>query len=338
MSRQRCLVPSLVIGVAMLACGEKSDDDGHNVNGDVADTADGGGSVLDVDGDGFSSEGGDCDDADPNIGPTATDIVGDGVDQNCDGVDGTDADGDGHASVASGGDDCDDTDGAVNPLSEEIPYDGIDNDCEGSDLVDQDGDGYDGGEGGADCNDLDAAVNPGAVDEPYDGIDSDCGGDDDYDGDGDGVPVWDDCDDHDPTLFLGAAANEPTLCTRDSDGDGYGDMYTNGGADCDDSDPEQYAIAQEGRYIGSRTATGSSAPAEWEIELVGTTWTYASGRTGTVDEFGTVDSYSENGCVPTWGTCAAVGSVCGDRMEITITKVPLYSGTVVLHFEGTLAE
>jgi len=34
----------------------------------------------------------------------------DGVDQNCDGVDGVDADGDGHASVATGGDDVDDAD------------------------------------------------------------------------------------------------------------------------------------------------------------------------------------------------------------------------------------
>jgi len=35
-------------------------------------------------------------------------LAPDGVDQNCDGVDGTDNDGDGHASVPTGGDDCDD--------------------------------------------------------------------------------------------------------------------------------------------------------------------------------------------------------------------------------------
>lgn len=40
-------------------------------------------------------------------------VLPDGVDQNCDGVDGVDADGDGHASKASGGDDCDDADAAV---------------------------------------------------------------------------------------------------------------------------------------------------------------------------------------------------------------------------------
>jgi len=37
------------------------------------------------------------------------------VDNDCDGVDGVDADGDGHARVASGGGDCDDSDGEVNP-------------------------------------------------------------------------------------------------------------------------------------------------------------------------------------------------------------------------------
>ena len=42
------------------------------------------------------------------MSPSATDIVGDKIDQECDGVDGTDTDGDGFASLASGGDDCDD--------------------------------------------------------------------------------------------------------------------------------------------------------------------------------------------------------------------------------------
>jgi hypothetical protein len=37
-------------------------------------------------------------------------LAPDGVDQNCDGVDGVDADRDGHASLATGGDDCDDDD------------------------------------------------------------------------------------------------------------------------------------------------------------------------------------------------------------------------------------
>jgi len=42
---------------------------------------------LDADGDGWSVEQGDCDDADPNINPRAEDVPEDGIDQDCDGVD-----------------------------------------------------------------------------------------------------------------------------------------------------------------------------------------------------------------------------------------------------------
>ena len=69
--------------------------------------------LSDFDGDGYApiSQGGmDCDDTNPAILPTNTDIVGDLIDQNCDGIDGTDMDGDGFASQASGGEDCDDGD------------------------------------------------------------------------------------------------------------------------------------------------------------------------------------------------------------------------------------
>ena len=68
-----------------------------------------------------------------------TDIVGDGFDQNCDGVDGQDSDGDGFASISSGGTDCDDSDITKSPQ-------------------DSDGDGVSGCDG--DCNDLDPSINP----------------------------------------------------------------------------------------------------------------------------------------------------------------------------------
>ena len=44
---------------------------------------------TDFDGDGYSPFEGDCDDADPDVHPGATETVGDGVDSNCDGNDDT---------------------------------------------------------------------------------------------------------------------------------------------------------------------------------------------------------------------------------------------------------
>ena len=88
---------------------------------------------VDDDGDGFTEADGDCDDSNPAINPQATDIVGDDIDQNCDGADGVDRDGDGHADGASGGDDCDDEDATAYPDAVETPDDGIDQDCDGSD-------------------------------------------------------------------------------------------------------------------------------------------------------------------------------------------------------------
>jgi hypothetical protein len=64
---------------------------------------------MDMDGDGIVASL-DCDDNNALINPGAMDFVGDGIDQNCDGVDGTDLDGDGFPSFQSGGTDCLDTD------------------------------------------------------------------------------------------------------------------------------------------------------------------------------------------------------------------------------------
>jgi hypothetical protein len=101
---------------------------------DTGDTEDTGPS--DEDRDGFSAEDGDCNDVNPAINPSATDLVGDGVDQNCDGLDGMDLDSDGFPSQASGGADCDDGDAAINEdagIGDRA--DGIDSNCDGSDGV-----------------------------------------------------------------------------------------------------------------------------------------------------------------------------------------------------------
>jgi hypothetical protein len=96
-----------------------------------------GDSIIDNDGDGFSEQQGDCNDADAAIYPGALDLTVDGMDQDCNGVDGplvgdTDGDGDGF-TVAQG--DCNDTDANIYPSAFERPNDGIDQDCNGSDAT-----------------------------------------------------------------------------------------------------------------------------------------------------------------------------------------------------------
>jgi hypothetical protein len=98
--------------------------------------------VIDVDGDGFGESnpsnanadaGTDCDDGNDTINPDATDIPGDGFDQDCDGADAAlaDVDGDGYDNSA----DCDDNDSNIYPTAFDIPGDGIDQDCDGSDAT-----------------------------------------------------------------------------------------------------------------------------------------------------------------------------------------------------------
>jgi len=94
------------------------------------------GPTTDLDRDGFSLAEGDCNDEDETVYPGALDVVGDGIDQNCDHVDGLDADGDGHAGTGTGGLDCNDDDRYICPGCEETGWDGIDQDCDNADLFD----------------------------------------------------------------------------------------------------------------------------------------------------------------------------------------------------------
>ena len=107
---------------------------------------------------GFSLDATDCDDDDDAVFPGATEVVGDHVDQDCDGLEecfvdsdadgfaddaGTTApstddtcDGAGLADADTPATDCDDTDAAVNPDATDVPGDGVDQDCDGTDAVD----------------------------------------------------------------------------------------------------------------------------------------------------------------------------------------------------------
>jgi len=96
---------------------------------------------ADTDGDGVGDGVGDacdketCDGIDNNgnglVDEGFPDSDGDGIADCVDPVFGTDADGDGFASIASGGTDCDDTNPAVHPGAIEIPGNGIDDNCDG---------------------------------------------------------------------------------------------------------------------------------------------------------------------------------------------------------------
>jgi hypothetical protein len=147
-------------GVDSTTCFADGDGDGHGL-----------GTVLARDGDcddvGEASVGDDCVDTDATVHPGATEVPGDGLDQDCDGQElcFVDADDDGYrttdtwpstdrtcttaglASATVPADDCDDTDASVNPGATDAVADGLDQDCDGGDLchADADGDGVSSG-------------------------------------------------------------------------------------------------------------------------------------------------------------------------------------------------
>ncbi len=181
--------------------------------------------VADADEDGFDSPeagGSDCDDADPEAYPGATEVWYDGQDGDCLGDSDYDQDGDGYDYDAYGGDDCDDEDEDVYPGGDDAWYDGVDGDCAGNSDYDKDGDGQDAESyRGPDCDDTDPDIYFGADDTPYDGEDTDCDGTSDYDADKDGYdsPDYggDDCDDEDPDSYPDAS---DTYDGNDTDCDG----------------------------------------------------------------------------------------------------------------------
>ena len=236
---------------------EADDDSDGDLACDDCDDADPTLHTLDLDGDFFSPCEGDCDDTHPAINPFANDVVGDGIDQNCDGLDGVDADGDGYAAQFTGGDDCDDGDPALN--LDDVDGDGgttCDGDCDDSDaalnLTDVDGDGWNTCD--EDCDDTVAAIHPAAPDVCDGNLDNDCDGIADAqetDDDGDGASECDgDCDDTDAAIQVGAeevcdGVDNDCDPTTDEEVDFDGDGYALCAGDCDESDESRSPAAFE---------------------------------------------------------------------------------------------
>jgi len=249
----------------------------------------------DNDGDGYGEgsgcDGPDCNDNDEDINPEANEICGNGIDENCDGIDDPcacpDNDSDGYTDSACGGTDCNDDDNTINPGAVEV-CDGVDNNCaNGADeggvcpivtyYCDNDSDTYydataDGtcntynctpagcqAAQGDDCNDANADIYPGAdeicgngVDENCDGVDDPCAcPDNDNDGYADSACGGTDCNDSNDTINPGAFE----VCD-DSDTD----ENCNGLAD--DNDPGAtgqtiYYIDSDSDNYGSESDTGT---------------------------------------------------------------------------------
>ncbi len=209
------------------------------------------GACHDFDGDGFTNCEGDCNDLDLSAFPGASEVCGDGVDNDCDGRVDENVDEDGDGTTTCEGD-CDDRFASIRPDAPEV-CDGFDNNCDGriDEGYDQDGDLATTCVG--DCDDANPNRSPYLREVCGNGIDDDCDGvvDPDDDVDGDGFTVCGgDCNDFNAAVYPGA----PEVCdgtdndcdrARDEGFDEDGDNFTTCFGDCNDADPFINPFARE---------------------------------------------------------------------------------------------
>ena len=190
-------------------------------------------------------DGDDCNDQDKTIHGGAADLVGDGIDQNCDDADGVDDDGDGYANKKSGGTDCDDEAFAVHPCADDVGGDGVDQNCDGIDTDD--------------CDDCDGCTSDTKTKGGCSHVDMPLGAtcDDDNPCTSDSVCEFDGC-------LSGTVkdCDDKQACTADScspkSGDCVHKALTEGDA-CDDGDPcTSDAICTSAKCVGKKTLEGGA--------------------------------------------------------------------------------
>jgi hypothetical protein len=251
---------------------------------------------YDADKDGYSPNGGDCNDSNATIYPGADEIC-DGLDNDCNeltaidvGTECYDDDGDGYCesppcvNTSNTLGDCDDTNPSKYP-NESIPEvpNGSDDDCdgqidEGTNVYDDDGDGYcesppcvnaSGTE--QDCNDAAYEINPGQDEVCGDGYDNDCNG---YTNDQDAVGCVEFYYDNDGDTYGVTGATE---CWCDAGSYPYTGVNT---SDCYDNNsnawPGQTSYFPVDRGDGSydyncdgsneRQYTGTTGGCTWDFE------------------------------------------------------------------------
>jgi hypothetical protein len=206
--------------------------------------------TIDADGDGFTPATGDCDDLNPFINPAAMEIEGNGIDEDCDGFDGTlddvdtgssfdpnvlDQDFDGYSPSMG---DCDDSNPSVYPGAIELA-DALDNDCDGT-IDNTDGGTTSTGVTSPDPNignttTTTTSTDPTTIDQDFDGYSPDTG---------------EDCDDTNP--FINPAAMEIEGNGIDEDCDGF-----DGTLDDDDDDTDTENV-DTGGSTDLNTDTGTT--------------------------------------------------------------------------------